>query len=191
MARPREQKKSGPWPSRDEELIGCWKEGLSVTKIGKRMNLTRNQITGRANRLKLEGRESPIKPRITEAERRKRAAERMARRYRVKQTGEKHPQAARDVEPGQSWAFTEHRTVAEIYADREKAKAVPAGTREVLKFLTQNVGVIIYGPDDKGTYSTHGRKGMRVKELLEMANLWRSRRGEPPFVVSQPAGAAA
>lgn len=27
------------------------------------------------------------------------------------------PQAARDVPPGQSWAFTDHRTLAEVYAD--------------------------------------------------------------------------
>jgi GcrA cell cycle regulator len=45
------------------ELTRLWGEGHSASEIGRQMGLTRNQIIGKAHRLDLEKRPSPIKRR--------------------------------------------------------------------------------------------------------------------------------
>ena len=44
----------------DRELRRCWAEGLSTASIGERMGMTKNSIVGRARRLDLRQRPSPI-----------------------------------------------------------------------------------------------------------------------------------
>ena len=51
-----------PWtPERDDELLGLWDEGHSTSEIGRRMGITKNAVIGRAHRLRLPARPSPIK----------------------------------------------------------------------------------------------------------------------------------
>lgn len=47
---------------RCEELGRLWALGLSGTEIGKALGCTKNAVIGRAHRLRLAARESPIKP---------------------------------------------------------------------------------------------------------------------------------
>jgi len=49
-----------PWPHRDPELRQLWTEGHSLNEIGRRMKLTKNTVMGRAHRLNLPPRPSPI-----------------------------------------------------------------------------------------------------------------------------------
>jgi GcrA cell cycle regulator len=50
-----------PWTAAEETLIErLWKEGHSASKIGKRLGRTKNMIVGKANRMGLEARRSPI-----------------------------------------------------------------------------------------------------------------------------------
>lgn len=49
-----------PWPARDEELRALWIDGRSGSQIAQAMGLTKNQIIGRAHRIKLPARSSPI-----------------------------------------------------------------------------------------------------------------------------------
>jgi GcrA cell cycle regulator len=51
-----------PWPERDEELRTLAAAGLSYYSIAGRMGLTANQVIGRAHRLALPARGSPLKP---------------------------------------------------------------------------------------------------------------------------------
>ena len=44
-----------------EDLKRMWKEGLTTGEIGKRMNVSKNTIVGKVQRLGLSGRPSPIK----------------------------------------------------------------------------------------------------------------------------------
>lgn len=50
-----------PWPGRDDELRELWAEGVSTAEIARRMGLTKNSVIGRAHRLRLPGRASPIR----------------------------------------------------------------------------------------------------------------------------------
>lgn len=49
-----------PWPERDDELRRHWAAGTSTKKIGDAMHITKNAIVGRAHRLGLPPRPSPI-----------------------------------------------------------------------------------------------------------------------------------
>ena len=49
-----------PWPERDGDLKRLWDEGYSTAEIGRRMDLSKNAIVGRAHRLNLSARTSPI-----------------------------------------------------------------------------------------------------------------------------------
>lgn len=50
-----------PWtPERDAQFRALWDAGLSGTEIGKRMGITKSAAIGRAHRLKLAPRVSPI-----------------------------------------------------------------------------------------------------------------------------------
>jgi GcrA cell cycle regulator len=51
-----------PWPERDDELRNLAAAGLSYYAIADRMGLTPNQVIGRAHRLELPARPSPLKP---------------------------------------------------------------------------------------------------------------------------------
>jgi hypothetical protein len=56
-----------PWPERDAELMELWLwrgpegEAHSTVEIGRRMKLSKHALVGRAHRLGLPGRESPIR----------------------------------------------------------------------------------------------------------------------------------
>lgn len=53
---------ASPWtPERDDELRAFWDEGHSTSEIGRRMGITKNAVIGRAHRLRLPARPSPIK----------------------------------------------------------------------------------------------------------------------------------
>jgi GcrA cell cycle regulator len=50
-----------PWTEeRDEELAGFWHDGLTTTEIGRHMGVSKNSVIGRAHRLQLPSRASPI-----------------------------------------------------------------------------------------------------------------------------------
>ena len=53
--------RDSPWPARDEELRALWGEGLSTEEIGRRMKLSKNAVVGRAHRIFLASRPSPIR----------------------------------------------------------------------------------------------------------------------------------
>lgn len=65
-----------PWsPDEDNELRGLWARGLSVNDIAARLaRRNRNAVTGRALRLGLPRRPSPV-PRVSKAESRQREAD--------------------------------------------------------------------------------------------------------------------
>ena len=52
-------------PELIEQLKGQWALGLSITQIGKNLGLTRNAVVGKAHRLGLSKRESPIQKSTT------------------------------------------------------------------------------------------------------------------------------
>lgn len=50
------------WPTEDDaQLTVLWAKGVSAAEIGRIMGRTKNSIVGRAHRLKLPGRKSPIR----------------------------------------------------------------------------------------------------------------------------------
>lgn len=49
-----------PWPDRDDTLRKLWDDGMSARDIGEAMTLSKNSIIGRAHRLELAARPSPI-----------------------------------------------------------------------------------------------------------------------------------
>jgi GcrA cell cycle regulator len=51
---------NSPWPERDQELRDLWDVGHSTAEIGRRMSLSKGSIVGRAHRLDLPSRPSPI-----------------------------------------------------------------------------------------------------------------------------------
>ncbi len=44
-------------------LSGLWAEGLSTAEIGRRLNISKNAVVGKAHRLNLPPRPNPIRPR--------------------------------------------------------------------------------------------------------------------------------
>lgn len=49
-------------PPRDAQLAALWADGtLSATMIGRRLGITKNAVVGRAHRLRLPSRPSPIR----------------------------------------------------------------------------------------------------------------------------------
>lgn len=51
------------WPARDlDQLSRLWDEGLTASQIGLRMGRSKNSIVGKAHRLDLPSRPSPIRP---------------------------------------------------------------------------------------------------------------------------------
>jgi GcrA cell cycle regulator len=57
-------------PELIEQLSALWKEGLSTAEIGRRLNISKNAVVGKAHRLFLDPRPSPLKrppaPRVTQ-----------------------------------------------------------------------------------------------------------------------------
>ena len=47
--------------ARIEQLRAYWAEGLSTAEIGRRMNISKNSVVGKAHRLNLTARPSPIR----------------------------------------------------------------------------------------------------------------------------------
>ncbi|MEL0091132.1 MAG: GcrA family cell cycle regulator [Rhodospirillales bacterium] len=47
-------------PDRIKELEKLWAEGLSTAEIGRRLGVSKNAVVGKAHRLSLPGRQSPI-----------------------------------------------------------------------------------------------------------------------------------
>ena len=48
-------------PERVAELTRLWNEGLTTSQIGKRLGISKNAVVGKAHRLHLSARPSPIK----------------------------------------------------------------------------------------------------------------------------------
>lgn len=64
----------GAWtPERSEQLRELWESGQPASEIAKEMGTTKNAIVGKAHRLGLKGRPSPIGPPLSAEERAKRA----------------------------------------------------------------------------------------------------------------------
>ena len=55
---------SGWTEERLAKLRELWDKKLSITKIGEELGVSRNAVAGKAHRLGLEKRQSPIKPSI-------------------------------------------------------------------------------------------------------------------------------
>src|SRR6187402_257292 len=47
-------------PKRTESLIKLWKSGVPTSEIGRKLKVTKNAVVGKAHRLSLPGRQSPI-----------------------------------------------------------------------------------------------------------------------------------
>jgi GcrA cell cycle regulator len=56
-----EAKSRGPWPTRDDELRKLWNAGHVTLEIARIMRITKNAVVGRAARLMLPSRHSPIR----------------------------------------------------------------------------------------------------------------------------------
>jgi len=53
-----------PWSeARIQLLAGLWREGMSTAEIGRRLGISKNAVVGKAHRLALPSRPSPIKNR--------------------------------------------------------------------------------------------------------------------------------
>lgn len=48
-------------PEQITQLMALWNDGLSTAEIGKRLGISKNAVVGKAHRLHLNGRPSPIK----------------------------------------------------------------------------------------------------------------------------------
>ena len=59
----RGHKGSADWAALDDRLRQLWAEGLTARVIGERLGLTKSAVIGRAHRLKLASRASPVVPR--------------------------------------------------------------------------------------------------------------------------------
>lgn len=60
---------SSPWPGLDDKLRVLWADlTLSTAEIGRRMGISKSSAVGRAHRIELPGRESPIRPKREGAE---------------------------------------------------------------------------------------------------------------------------
>lgn len=55
------QHKDSPWPAADDTLRRLWGEGATAAVIAEQMRLTKNAVVGRAHRLGLSARPSPIR----------------------------------------------------------------------------------------------------------------------------------
>jgi GcrA cell cycle regulator len=54
---------NGEWmPEKISALTALWNEGVPVIEIGNRLGVTKNAVVGKAHRLKLPKRNSPIRP---------------------------------------------------------------------------------------------------------------------------------
>ena len=59
---PSEKNMSVDWPTaRTNKLIQLWNQGVPTSKIGEKLGVTKNAVVGKANRLGLPKRQSPIK----------------------------------------------------------------------------------------------------------------------------------
>ncbi len=47
---------------RTKKLVDLWNEGLTTIEIGRRLGVTKNSVVGKAHRLDLPKRQSPIPP---------------------------------------------------------------------------------------------------------------------------------
>ena len=52
-------------PERIAKLEELWAEGLSTAEIGRRLGVSKNAVVGKAHRMKLPGRQSPIESKRT------------------------------------------------------------------------------------------------------------------------------
>ena len=67
-----------PWTEEKvSELRDLWDQGLPTSQIGKILNFTKNAVVGKAHRIGLERRPSPIKRNIMKPDRKKARAPRM------------------------------------------------------------------------------------------------------------------
>ena len=61
-----------PWNNENvEQLRELWDQGLPTSQIGKILNFTKNAVVGKAHRIGLERRPSPIRRRIMKPDRKK------------------------------------------------------------------------------------------------------------------------
>jgi GcrA cell cycle regulator len=93
----------GSWTDdRDTQLRALWTQDdprLSTRKIAERMGMTKNAIVGRARRMKLPGRPSPILPPVLKPDGATPAANQAPRRF--------HPQRAATLRPASELAAPE------------------------------------------------------------------------------------
>lgn len=55
--------------------------------------------------------------------------------------------------------------------------------KELLRYLSRDIGFVVVGPDDDGHYCVEKRKGLDAQGVLAVANDRRRSQGEPPFTL--------
>ena len=86
-------------PPEIERLRALWDEGVFGTEIARRLGKTRNAVIGKAHRLKLASRPSPIKPGGPSGKPRPTYAERKATTERMIATGQRQMRQAVAIIP--------------------------------------------------------------------------------------------
>lgn len=66
---PPESKMTAEWtPERTEQLVALWNEGIPTSQMGRRLGVSKNAVVGKAHRLGLPKRQSPIPTKAREAD---------------------------------------------------------------------------------------------------------------------------
>ena len=55
-------------PERTEQLVALWNEGIPTSQMGRRLGVSKNAVVGKAHRLGLPKRQSPIPTKAREAD---------------------------------------------------------------------------------------------------------------------------
>lgn len=110
---------------RVSELTRLWSTGLSASEIGKILGVSKNSVVGKAHRMKLESRPSPIKRNPNGQPRRSRAA----RSRRIPMSDSPLPGAAAPTRP--TIAPPPGMSVRESDVDAAAAKALQGAARAV------------------------------------------------------------
>lgn len=107
-----------------EQLRNLWADGHSATQIGARLGVSKNTVIGKAHRLKLPGRASPIRCRVPGEQ----GAKQLGRLPAPKLADMKPPADCRGVVPGQA-------ACAPVTLEESKSNPVGGPPRAVVRQL--------------------------------------------------------
>ncbi|WP_022729325.1 GcrA family cell cycle regulator [Fodinicurvata sediminis] len=167
-------------PERIEELTRLWDEGQSASAIGKQLGISKNAVVGKAHRLKLAARPSPIrKQEAGSAVPQRKRSDSLAMPSRAEESGE----TAGSIDQAPAQAKPQDATVKQAAKSPSKAKAStepetlakPKAKAQPKVAPVENTGVDDRGVDDTGTAST----GPAAFEPLAEAGEARASRPKP------------